>query len=107
VRQSKAHSAAISKGKSKYNIPFNKRTHHAEYQKAYRAAKQAEKLAGAAKGKASVQSVFKKLKEVGGARSTALRSTVLGNALMLGMTCPVCRPDNRPRSAWYTPCANV
>ncbi len=64
VQLSKAHAAAISKGMSNYNIPFNRRTHNpAEYTKACRAVKAAEKLA---QGTASITTVFKKSEKVRG-----------------------------------------
>jgi hypothetical protein len=61
----------------------------AEELRTYRAAKQAEKLAQAAKGLASIQSVFKKLKKVGGDTRR-----VLGKDLTLGMS-DRCRTDSR------------
>ncbi len=65
VPRSKAARAAVSKGKSRYRIPFNQRTQRAEYMKAYRAAKEAEKLVQATKGSASIKSVTKGPKKVG------------------------------------------
>jgi hypothetical protein len=52
VQKSEAHRAAISKGMSKYKIPWNQQTHPTEYMRAYRAAKEAEKLVQSVKSSA-------------------------------------------------------
>ncbi len=60
----------------KYNIPWNQQTHPAEYTRAYRAMKKAEKLVQAAKGTASIKSVTKGPNKVCG-----LRNVVYSNGL--------------------------
>ncbi len=49
----------ILQKKNKYKLPFNYKTHPAEYQRAYYAVKKAEKQVQAAKGTASIKSVSK------------------------------------------------